>query len=135
MDKEYNIISVDKPDDSVWEVVGGGIRSYNLQQAGESGHKELCVVLRALDKKTLGGLICANSSFTTASSLMLFPVKVAGVIGRKKLAQLYIERVNFNKRRDESRRNAFQIDPAFMNSDIARKVFLVYSTKRTQEVA
>jgi GNAT superfamily N-acetyltransferase len=60
MDEEYNISSVDKPDDSVWEVVGGGIRNYNLQQAGESGHKELFVVLRAPDQKIVGGLIGAT---------------------------------------------------------------------------
>ena len=60
MDEEYEIISIDKPDDSVWEVVGGGIRDYNLQLAGESGHKELCVILRAPDQKTVGGLIGAT---------------------------------------------------------------------------
>ena len=46
-----------------------------------------------------------------------------------------IERVNFNKSRDKRRRNAFQIDPAFMDSDIARKVFLVHAAKGTQKVA
>jgi hypothetical protein len=36
-----------------------------------------------------------------------------------------IERVNFDKSRGESRQNAFQIDPAFMDGDIAKPVFLV----------
>lgn len=60
MDEEYEIISVDKPDDSVWEVVGGGIHNYNIQQAGDSGHKDLCVVLRAPDQKIVGGSIGAT---------------------------------------------------------------------------
>jgi len=60
MEKKYNIIFVDKPDDSLWQVVGEGIRNYNLQHAGESGHKELGVVLRAPDQKIVGGLIGAT---------------------------------------------------------------------------
>ena len=60
MDEEYNIISVDKPDDSVWEVVGGGIHNYNVQQAGDNQHKQLCFVLRASDQKIVGGLIGAT---------------------------------------------------------------------------
>ena len=57
MDKEYNIISLDKPDDSVWDVVGWGIHNYNIQIAGDTQSKQLCFVLRAPDKKTVGGLI------------------------------------------------------------------------------
>ena len=57
MDKEYTIISVDKPDDSVWDVVGWGIHNYNEQQAGDTQHKQLCFVLRSPDQKIVGGLI------------------------------------------------------------------------------
>ena len=57
MDKEYNIISLDKPDDSVWDVVGWGIHNYNIQIAGDTQSKQQCFVLRAPDKKTVGGLI------------------------------------------------------------------------------
>ena len=60
MNEEYDIISVDKPDDSVWEVVGGGIHNFNLQQAGDTQHKQLCYVLRAPDQKIAGGLIGAT---------------------------------------------------------------------------
>jgi len=57
MDEEYNIISVDKPDDSVWDVVGGGLHNYNTQQAGDSHGKQICFVLYAPDQKVAGGLI------------------------------------------------------------------------------
>jgi len=57
MDEEYNIISLDKPDDSVWDVVGWGIHNYNMQIAGDTQSKQLCFVLRTPDEKTVGGLI------------------------------------------------------------------------------
>lgn len=60
MDEEYDIISVDKPDDSVWDIVGGGIHNYNEQQVGATQRKQLCLVLRAPDQKIAGGLIGAT---------------------------------------------------------------------------
>ena len=57
MNEDYNIVSIDKPDDSVWNVVGWGIHNYNVQQAGETLHQQLCFVLRAPDQKIVGGLI------------------------------------------------------------------------------
>jgi GNAT superfamily N-acetyltransferase len=60
MNEEYQISCIDKPDDSVWEAVGGGIRNYNIQQAGDTHHKQLCFVLRASDQKIAGGLIGAT---------------------------------------------------------------------------
>lgn len=57
MAEEYQIIQVDKPDDSAWEVIGGGIHHYNIQQAGDGHSKPLCFVLRASDQKLKGGLI------------------------------------------------------------------------------
>lgn len=59
MDEEYDIIPMDHPDDSVWEVVGGGLHNFNVQQAGDTQHKQLCFVLRAPDQKIVGGLIGA----------------------------------------------------------------------------
>ncbi len=60
MDEEFSIIAMDKPDESVWEVVGWGIHNYNNQQAGDSRHTPLCFVLRASDQKIAGGLIGAT---------------------------------------------------------------------------
>jgi len=57
MDEEYTIVSVDKPDDSVWDVVGWGIHHYNEQHAGNAQNKQLCFVLRGPDQKIVGGII------------------------------------------------------------------------------
>ena len=59
MDEKYDIVAVEKPDDSVWDVVGWGIHNYNVQQAGDPQHQSLCFVLRAADEKIVGGLIGA----------------------------------------------------------------------------
>jgi GNAT superfamily N-acetyltransferase len=57
MDEKCNIISVDKPDDSVWDVVGWGIHNYNAQQAGDTQSQQLCFVLRTSNQEIVGGLI------------------------------------------------------------------------------
>jgi GNAT superfamily N-acetyltransferase len=57
MSNEYDFIYVDKPDDALWGVVGGGIHNYNTQQAGNTQSKQLCFVLYGPDHETAGGLI------------------------------------------------------------------------------
>lgn len=60
MNDEYSIISVDKPDDSIWYIVGWGIHKFNEQKAGASEHKQLCFALCAPDQTIAGGLIGAT---------------------------------------------------------------------------
>jgi len=60
MDEEFDIIAVEKPDDSVWDVVGWGIHNFNEQKAGDNQYKQLCFVLRSSDQKIVGGLIGAT---------------------------------------------------------------------------
>jgi GNAT superfamily N-acetyltransferase len=57
MAEDYQIRYVDKPDDAVWDVVGGGIHEYNIQQAGGSQGKELCFVLCGPKDEIVGGLV------------------------------------------------------------------------------
>jgi len=54
MDKEYQIVSVDKPE---WEIIGSGINEYNRQQAGDDHSQSLCFVLKAPDQEIAGGVI------------------------------------------------------------------------------
>ncbi len=54
MDEDYQIVYVDKPE---WGVIGGGVRDYNVQRAGEGGEQSLCFVLRAPDEEIVGGVI------------------------------------------------------------------------------
>jgi GNAT superfamily N-acetyltransferase len=57
MDENYQIAYVAKPDDSVWGAIGGGIQTYNTQQAGDDQSKRLCFVLYGPDQDVVGGLI------------------------------------------------------------------------------
>ena len=57
MDEEYDIIAVEKPDDSVWDVVGWGLHSYNVRLAGDPQSQQLCFVLRTPKQEIVGGLI------------------------------------------------------------------------------
>ena len=54
---EYQIRAVDKPDDPIWEVVGGGIHNFNIQQAGDARGTHVCFVLYGPDQEVVGGLI------------------------------------------------------------------------------
>ena len=57
MNKEYRIVSVDKPE---WGIIGGGISNYNKEQAGEDNAQTLCFVLYAPDQEIVGGVIGAT---------------------------------------------------------------------------
>ena len=57
MEEEYNIVQVEKPDDSAWGVIGGGIHHYNIQKVGEDHGKQVCFILYAPNQEIAGGLI------------------------------------------------------------------------------
>jgi len=57
MNPELQITILEKPDDSAWEVIGGGISDFNLSHVGSDAATPLCVVLRDKTGATLGGLI------------------------------------------------------------------------------
>ena len=57
MSEEYKIVQVDKPEDPMWGVIGGGIHAYNIKQAGDSQGKQVCFILYSPDGEIAGGLI------------------------------------------------------------------------------
>jgi GNAT superfamily N-acetyltransferase len=57
MAEEYRIAYTDNPDDADFTVVGLGIRDFNEQHAGSSGHRHLCLFLHAPDDTVVGGLV------------------------------------------------------------------------------
>ena len=59
MDKEINIVWVEKPGQVEWGTIGGGIGSYNQEQAGDDASKSLCFVIQGPDENILGGVIGA----------------------------------------------------------------------------
>ena len=56
MGEEYQIVSVDEPE---WGIIGGGIRNYNIKQAGDDKYQNMCFVLRGPDEEIVGGVIGA----------------------------------------------------------------------------
>jgi len=57
IDEEYTIVYTDKPE---WGIIGGGISSYNQQQAGEDNARSLCFVIKAPGDEIVGGVIGAT---------------------------------------------------------------------------
>ena len=54
MDDGYHIGYLDEP---AWEIIGGGIREYNTQHAGDGHAIFLCFALFAPDGSIMGGII------------------------------------------------------------------------------
>jgi len=57
MDEEYKIVYVDKPEESAWGTIGGGVHNFNIQQAGDNKFQRLCFVLQAPDQEIVGGIL------------------------------------------------------------------------------
>ena len=57
MNEEYQIVYVDKPEQSAWGIRSLRPRNYNKQQAGDNKFQRLCFVLHAPDQEIVGGVI------------------------------------------------------------------------------
>ena len=57
MDKEYEIVCVEHPEQSVWGIIGQGINEYNAQQAGAENGQILCFGIQGPDQEIAGGVI------------------------------------------------------------------------------
>jgi GNAT superfamily N-acetyltransferase len=57
MGEAYQIVYVEKPEESAWGIIGRGISQYNLQHAGEEGFQRLCFVLQTAEEEIVGGVI------------------------------------------------------------------------------
>ena len=57
MDKEYEIVYVENPEESAWGIIGRGISSFNKQQAGNNNFQRLCFVLQTPEQEFVGGVI------------------------------------------------------------------------------
>lgn len=57
VEEDYQITYMDNPDDTAWGVIGGGIRNYNIEQAGDDRGKMLCFILRSPGQELVGGVI------------------------------------------------------------------------------
>jgi len=57
MDKKYEIVYVEKPEESAWGIIGRGLSQYNQEQAGDEHFQRLCFVILAPDQNIVGGVI------------------------------------------------------------------------------
>ena len=57
MNEEYKIVCVDKPEESAWGTIGGGVHNFNMQQAGDNKFQRLCFILQAPDQEIVGGIL------------------------------------------------------------------------------
>ncbi len=57
MDKEYQIVYVEKPEESVWSIIGRGLHDYNIQQAGDNKFERICFALHKDKQEIVGGLL------------------------------------------------------------------------------
>lgn len=55
MNEEYEIIYIDKPEETAWGIIGRGLQNFNVQQAGEEKFQRLCCALRSPDHEIVGG--------------------------------------------------------------------------------
>jgi GNAT superfamily N-acetyltransferase len=53
-DEEHQIVYLDE---SPWGIIGGGIREYNAQQAGDDRAQQVSFVLQSSDQEIVGGVI------------------------------------------------------------------------------
>jgi len=59
MDEEYQIVYVEKPEQSAWGIIGRGINNYNTEHAGDEKAQRICFVLQGADQEIVGGVIGA----------------------------------------------------------------------------
>jgi GNAT superfamily N-acetyltransferase len=59
MNNAYQIIYVEKPEQSVWGIIGQGINDYNTQQAGDDKAQRICFAVQGLDQEIVGGVVAA----------------------------------------------------------------------------
>jgi ribosomal protein S18 acetylase RimI-like enzyme len=78
MTENYTVENFGRPDDTVWEVVGGGINAYNDQRGGDAHAKSLCFVLRAPDGEIVGGLVGETHWDWFYISLLIIPEDLRG---------------------------------------------------------
>ncbi len=57
MDEAYQIAYVEKPGEAAWGIIGRGVGSFNVEQAGEENSQRLCFALYGPDQEIVGGAL------------------------------------------------------------------------------
>jgi GNAT superfamily N-acetyltransferase len=57
MTEDYEIVYVDKPEQSAWGIIGRALSAFNAEQAGDEHSQRLCYVVQGPDRAIAGGII------------------------------------------------------------------------------
>jgi GNAT superfamily N-acetyltransferase len=57
MGENYQIVLVDKQEESAWRIIGQGLRDHNKQQAGDDKSQGICLALYSPNEEMVGGVI------------------------------------------------------------------------------
>ena len=57
MKEDYQIVSVENPEEAAWGIIGRGIRNYNKQQAGDNKFQRVCFALQTSGEEIVGGVL------------------------------------------------------------------------------
>jgi len=57
MNEEYKIVTVEKPEESAWGIIGGGLSKYNIEKAGDNKFTRLCYALQDSEEEIVGGIL------------------------------------------------------------------------------
>jgi len=57
MEKDYQIVFVENPEESAWGIIGRGLQNYNIEQTKDKKFQRLCFVLQGSDQKIVGGIL------------------------------------------------------------------------------
>jgi GNAT superfamily N-acetyltransferase len=59
MPQEYDLLYVDKPEETAWGIIGRGIHNFNEQIAGDNHFQRLCYAVVTAEGEIVGGIFCA----------------------------------------------------------------------------
>ncbi|MBC8335847.1 MAG: GNAT family N-acetyltransferase [Anaerolineales bacterium] len=57
MNEEYQIVPIEKPEESAWGIIGGGLSKYNIDQVGDNNFQRLCYALQNSEGEIAGGIL------------------------------------------------------------------------------
>jgi GNAT superfamily N-acetyltransferase len=59
MDQNYQIVYIEKPEQSVWQIVGQGLDRYNTEKAGDPEAQRICFAVQGPGQEIAGGVVAA----------------------------------------------------------------------------
>lgn len=92
MDKDYQVVYVEKPEDAAWGVIGNGLDAFNIQIAGEYNFQRVCFALQTSDNVIVGGILGELFWDWFHIDLLWIPEELRGQgYGKQLLAQIESE--------------------------------------------